>query len=94
MASICTGALVTIAASGAIDSSKGFLHDYFPTKYGSFKLPNNNKDEHSVIPPTIEYSLREDRTLSIDLIRACLPENGSCKNGYSLSALYHSGPGA
>jgi hypothetical protein len=56
MASICTGALVTIAASSAIGSSKGFLRDYFPTKFGSFKLPNNNKDEHSVVPPTIEYS--------------------------------------
>jgi hypothetical protein len=55
-ASIYAIALVIIAASGATDSSKGFLHDYFPTKYDSFKLPYNNKDEHSVIPTTIEYS--------------------------------------
>ncbi|KAH8791421.1 hypothetical protein BGZ57DRAFT_752108, partial [Hyaloscypha finlandica] len=96
MASICTSALVTIAASGAIDSSKGFLHDYFPTKFGSFKLSCNNKDEHSVIPPPplSNIPLGEDRTLPMDLIRACLPENGPCQTGYSLSALYHSGPGA
>jgi len=56
MASIYAGALVTIASSGATDSSKGFLHDYFPTKYGSFELPYKNKDEHSVISITIEYS--------------------------------------
>ena len=64
MASICTSALVTIAASGAIDSSKGFLHDYFPTKFGSFKLSYNNKDEHSVIPPTIEYSSWRRRNIT------------------------------
>jgi hypothetical protein len=56
MASIYAGALVTIAAPGATDSSKSFLHDYFPTKYSSFELPYNNIDEHSIIPTTMEYS--------------------------------------
>jgi hypothetical protein len=55
MASIYSGALVTIAASDAADSSKGFFHDYNSARFDSCELPYWNDTEDAMVRVSVTY---------------------------------------
>jgi hypothetical protein len=74
MASVYRGALITIAASDAADSSKGFFHDYNRAKFDPCELPYWNDTEDEMLIVSVTY--KPSNTANLDESQSRLSKRG------------------